>query len=228
MINVVAIFFFSIQCIMIVWSFISSIMFINKNSNTNLRFFVLYTSVSVLVMVPMVLMIFSRFKLIHYDINFSFADSINNYSLLFNYIFLSVFIIYSMPGYKLAKLIWGLFFVFFVLILNSLFSNISSIPSYTAFAINHFALIIFSIIFLVKLFFNLPETNVIDFPIFWIVIGVLSCSVINFPLFSLLDLLSKLKENNVNTWWLTNLRPLGYSIMYFMFSIAFKISKNEK
>jgi hypothetical protein len=132
-----------------------------------------------------------------------------------------------MPGYKSAKLIWGLFFVFFALILNSLFSNVPSIPSYNAFAINHFALIIFSIIFLVKLFFNLPETNVIDFPIFWIVIGVLSCSVINFPLFYLLDLLSKLKENNVNTWWLTNIRPLGYSIMYFMFSIAFKISKNE-
>jgi hypothetical protein len=133
-----------------------------------------------------------------------------------------------MPGYKLNRSIWILFFVFFALIINSLFSNISGIPSYNAFAINHFALIVFSIIFLIKLFFNLPETNVIDYPFFWIVIGVFSCSVINFPLFYLLDLLIKFNENTINTRWLTNLRPLGYSIMYFMFSMAFKIPKNEK
>ena len=88
-------------------------MFINKKSNRNLRFFLIYTSVSLTVMVPMVLMVLSRFKIINYNINFSFADSINNYSLLFNYLFLSVFLIFSMPGYKLNKLIWVLFFVFF-------------------------------------------------------------------------------------------------------------------
>lgn len=189
-----------------------------------MRFFVLYTSVSVIVMVPMILMIFSRFKLIHYNSNFSFADSINNFSLVFNYLFLSIFIISSMPGNKSKRLIWGLFFVFFTFIINSLFSNISSIPSYNAFAINHFALIIFSTIFLIKLFFNLPQTNVVQYPLFWLVIGILSCSVINFPLFYLLDVLTKSNENNDSTWWLTNIRPLGYSVMYFMFSVAFKIS----
>jgi hypothetical protein len=224
MINVVSITFFSIQCIMIIMSFLSSIIFINKKSIRSLRFFVIYTSVSMIVMVPMILMIFSRFRLIHYDINFSFADSINNYSLIFNYLFLSVFIISSMPGYKSNRLLWILFFVFLAFVINSLFSNIPSIPSYNAFAINHFALIVFSMIFLIKLFFNLPETNVVEYPLFWVVVGVLSCSVINFPLFYLLDVLTKLNENSDNTWWLTNLRPLGYSIMYFMFSIAFKIS----
>lgn len=219
-----ALILFMIQCLMIILSFLFSLKLLKKNVLNYMKPFFLYTLLSVIVMIPMFILMLKNFKIVDTAFSFSIANTINNYSLIFNFLFLSIILIRLSPSKKSKSYLWVILLLFSSLMLYQIFVNSIEEPVYSAFAVNHFGLIFFSLIFLIKLFLFLPETNIAIFPMFWVVLGILFCSVINFPLFYLLNYLTNTNHNSSETFWVTNLRPIGYSIFYFMLTIAFNLS----
>ncbi len=216
--------FFNFQCIMMLVSFLVSLRLLKKSSLFHLKYFPLYTTVGIVVMIPMLLFIYTNLKIINLEFTFSFADLINNYSLIFNFSFLGVFLIINMPDKKSYFILWILFFLFLIGIISSILFSAKNNPNNIAFAVNHFGLIIFSIIFFKKLFYNLPEKNIFNYSTFWIVTGIVFCSVVSFPLFYFVDFLIKSSMYNEDNRLFFNIRPFSYGVMHIFFSKAFKCS----
>ncbi len=184
-----------------------------------MKLFILYSIVANIVMVPL---FFGTNKIFH----IGFANGLNNLSIVFNYTFLVFFILFSMPDRKgITLMIIGYAIstcmIFFLLINKNL-----KIPIQSAFALNHFGLICYGTVYLIKIFFKIPEKLITEIPSFWVVMGVLICSTLSFPFVSILDFL---RQNGIvyNNLLILNLPNIGYSIMYLFFIKAFKCSTRK-
>ncbi len=218
-------FFFNAQCLTILLAFIFSIPLLIRCYPKHMKAFFIYTSVSLIIMIPL-------FLTLNHIVIFPHANLMNRYSLVFNFGFLGGYLLLMMPDKK-GIIILEIFILFILIaLIYQVFNSDIFIDKY-AFATNHFGLIILSIIYLYKLFNNPPTKNLINYPTFWIVAGVLLCSIICFPIFSLWSYLVSPRNFNirndiVNDFILCNLPPFGYIIMFSFFIKSFICSIQEK
>ena len=182
-----------------------------------MRFFVLYTFIAVSVMIPMFLHA-NKIMVI------KFADQLNNISIVFNYNFLFFFIFFTLPDRKGYKLIFLIYFLFLLLMLLTLFSKNIYSPIQRAFAINYFGLAVFSIIYLYKLFQNVPNKVITNIPTFWVVMGILISASFGFPLIFIIDYIRKIGIDFSNNLILVNLPNIGYALFYLFLIKSFKCS----
>jgi len=220
MATLISLIVFNLQCLVILITFFYSLFIYKRISPNYMKYFVIYTTIAFIVMVP----IFIKNNLI---LDLVFADWLNNFSLIFNFSFLVFFILLSMPDVKGRYLYLIIFGVFLLLIISSIFMNNAYLPVNSAFSINHLGLIFFSISYLFKLFSNTPDKDLKKMPVFWIVIGVLFCSLVNFPIVTLIDYFLIRHINYTNNIILRNIPPFAYLVMYSMFlkSLSCSIQK---
>jgi hypothetical protein len=153
-----------------------------------------------------------------------FADQLNNLSIIFNYNFLFFFILSSLPDRKGNKLIFFLYLLFLCLIFLALSSKNIHLPIQPAFALNYFALAIFSIIYLYKLFQNVPHKVITNIPTFWVAMGILISASFGFPLIFIIDYIRKIGVDFSNNLILVNLPNIGYSLFYLFLIKSIKCS----
>lgn len=213
----ISLWIFNIQCIIILTAFVYSIRLLKKCEPNIMRFFVLYTFIAVSVMIPMFLHA-NKIMVI------KFADQLNNISIVFNYNFLFFFIFFTLPDRKGYKLIFLIYFLFLLLMLLTLFSKNIYSPIQRAFAINYFGLAVFSIIYLYKLFQNVPNKVITNIPTFWVVMGILISASFGFPLIFIIDYIRKIGIDFSNNLILVNLPNIGYALFYLFLIKSFKCS----
>ena len=221
MTRVMAFFFFDLQCLLVLLSFLFSIPLIKYSNQKIMKSFIIYTTIGLIVMIPLFLMSHSFYRI-------SFADKLNNYSLVFGYSFLSVFLIKIMPDKKGQFLLWIIFFILLFVIIVDIFSNNSYSPIHSAFAFNHFGLIILSLVYLYKTFNNISDINILHLPGFWIVMGVFFCSTVSFPIYSLLDYFLKDSFLFKHSFLLSYVPTFSYSVMYLLFIKGFICAMQQK
>ena len=217
--NIISLFFFDFQCVTIIASFLVSIKFLKFNKNESMNYFILFTAINVIVMVPLFLMT-------HGVTFFHFADLLNNFSILFGFSFLSHMIISSMHDKKFEKSLYLILVAFALTIFLILILKNNKIPIHNAFAVNYWGLIFFCIIYIFKLVINIPEKKLTRIPMFWVVLGVLFCSCTAIPIILIFDDLNKdeLRKNIV----LCVAPTFGYSVMHlFLIKAFYTHSKNE-
>lgn len=219
--RIISFFFFDLQCLLVLLAFIFSVPLIKYSNQKIMKLFIIYTAIGVIVMIPLFLMSHSFYPL-------SFANELNNYSLIFSYAFLSIFLIKIMPDKKGLLLLWTIFLILLSTIVINILSNNIYNPNHSAFAINHFGLIIFSLVYLFKTFNNISNKNILDFPEFWIVMGVFFCSTVSFPIYSLLDFFLKDSFLFKHSFLLSYAPTFSYSIMYLLFIKAFICAMQRK
>jgi len=153
--------------------------------------------------------------------------SINNYCMIFSYVFLSLFLIYSMPDRIGKKYFLLLVFFFLTFILESNFSNNPTIHNSTAFSINYFVLLFLCVTYFYKIFNNPSDLNLMREPVFWIVIGVLSNCMICLPMNIFLVFFKNIPKTMILKNILNSIFPFGYTLMYLCFVKSFLCSKNQ-
>lgn len=143
-----------------------------------MKYFSIYHLVAFFVAVPFFLKFNGYSELLY-------LYEINNYTLLFNFSFLSLFIIFNMPNNKGRYFLITQFVILFSFLLYNIFIREvdKSVQNSQAFAINSFGLLILSIIYFYKLFKGSSEIKITSDPIFWVVIGVFSFSIMSSPVF---------------------------------------------
>ena len=116
MATLISLIVFNLQCLVILITFFYSLFIYKRISPNYMKYFVIYTTIAFIVMVP----IFIKNNLI---LDLVFADWLNNFSLIFNFSFLVFFILLSMPDVKGRYLYLIIFGVFLLLIISSIFTN---------------------------------------------------------------------------------------------------------
>ncbi len=217
MVKSISYFLFDLQCLTILISFFFSLRMLIGSTPRIIRLFILYNTVAVLVMIPFFLMT-------HSYTFFYFGNSLNNYSLVFGYTFLSYMLIMLMPDKKSHVILKMNYFLSITLILILLYLMDSNKINYLAFATSHISLLLSSIIYLHKLYNNIPDKNLKSYPPFWIVIGILFCSVISFPLYLFVDYLRFYNIQFQDFIVLSNLPVFSYIVMHVFFIKAFLCS----
>lgn len=142
-----------------------------------------------------------------------------NASILFHYIFLSLFIIkliINKANHRLLKLI---FIVVLSILFSSLSSDILTRVNITAYIIANFGLIIFCLLYYYQLFNGLPNINLITEPSFWIITGVFFTMSVHIPILASMSVL-KNKISASNYILLAGVTTFCYSIMYLFFCKA--------
>ena len=185
-----------------------------------MKYFSIYHFVAFIMAIPFFLMFNGFFKI-------PYLYELNNYSLLFGFLFLSLFMIFKMPNKKGSQLLVALFIILFSLLVFNIFKKEldKSIQNYQAFAINCFGLLLFSIIYFFKLFKVIPEVRITSDPIFWVVIGVFSCSIISSPIFIVTGFFYKIDPEN-RFLILVGLMPsLGFTTLHFFLIKAILCTK---
>jgi hypothetical protein len=210
---------FNIQCLLITISFLFSLKLLKIKREIKIKKFVIYNSVAIIVMLPMFL--FTNFS--YFSMNIVYG--LNNFSLIFGFSFLSLYLISIMPKpIKILKYLYLLFTFFLIVIIYLLIKRSKSHTIQSAFAINHLGLVIFSLIYFIKLFNDIPDKDLLKDSNFWIVIGIFFCSIVSYPLISLADYLSINKINLNSNVLLLNVPIFCYSIMHLMFIKSFLCS----
>jgi hypothetical protein len=213
--NLFSLLIFNLECLIILISFLYSIRLPFCKKDVYMKYFALYCLVALIVMIPLFLQDNKLYKM-------NWADVFNNYSLIFNFGFLGIFILKVLPSNKIYLF---LFLVFISLIIYQIVENNGVQNNYKAFYINHIGLITLSFIYLSSIMKDIPERTLIRTPEFWLVLGVLFCSLVNLPVIYLLDQLNNNKMHLVvNNFIIRNLSNFGYIVMYSLFIISFKIS----
>lgn len=217
--NLFSLLIFNLECLVIVISFLFSFRLLFCKNDRYMKSFFLYCLIATIVMIPLFLQDNKLSKL-------NWADAFNSYSLIFNFGFLGFFMIKMLRNNK--GLYYILLFIIVAIIIVLLYTNKGLVNNYKAFYINHFGLITFAFIYLVSIMKNTPLRPLSKTPEFWIVLGVLFCSLVNLPVIYLLDLLHTHHLNLfVNNFLIRNLSNFGYIVMYSLFITAFKISINN-
>lgn len=210
----------NLQCLTIFISFFFSMNLYRLSWKNGMKYFSIYHFVAFIMAIPFFLMFNGFFKI-------PYLYELNNYSLLFGFLFLSLFMIFNMPNKKGRQLLIALFIILFSLLVFNIFKKEldKSIQNYQAFAINCFGLLLFSIIYFFKLFKVIPEVRITSDPIFWVVIGVFSCSIISSPIFIVTGFFYKIDPEN-RFLILVGLMPsLGFTTLHFFLIKAILCTK---
>jgi len=213
----IILFVFHFQCLVILISFFSSFLLLNEIRVKKMRWFILHNTIAVIVMIPM-------FLFANQYYNFPFATQLNNLSLIFEFSFLSIFILYHID----IKRLWGvlLFFVFLSATILSLVIYRQSNLNYTAFSVNHFGLFIFCTIFLIRFFKNGSKSKIIECPEFFVVIGVFILSVMSLPTLIIADFVGN-DYIKISTF-LCTLPNISFAIFHIFLIISFLCSYRIK
>ena len=215
------IFYYS-QCFCMLLSFLFSLKLIcNKNIPYYMKGFFWYPTIGLIVMLPSLInAITLKFS--------NLASAINNFSLVFHYIFLSVFIIRVMPKKKELVFLYSLFSLFLILIVFFLITNPITKQINQAFSICNFGLTIFCIIYYYKIFNNIPIISLWKEASFWIITGIFFCMAMNIPVTATIDYLHK-RISLLNMMLLNSIITVSYGIMHLFFIkayiCAFRIQK---
>ena len=188
-------------------------------NRSNLKLFMIYNFVAFCVMVPMFL--YTNFNYF----NMKIVYGINNFSLIFGFSFLGLYIIsittYSIKNRNAMIVIFSIFLMMIIFLVST---KNKSFPIQSAFATNHLGLAIFSLFYLIKLFREIPDKDLMKDSNFWIVIGVFFCSIVSYPLISLADYLSIHKISLSTNILLLNVPIFCYSVMHLLFIKSFLCS----
>lgn len=197
---------FYFESIATFFSFLFSLRLINnKNIPSYMRGFYLYPTVGFLgiIFLISILLFFPNYS--------KYAAVESNYSLIFHYCFLSYFIIKVLPNKKYNWYLFIIFFIFLSVILYLLFTrNVYRQISF-AFAVSNLGLIIFCIIYYVRLFNNIPTIDLKREPSFWIITGIFFCMSAQIPSTGFYDFIQK--DINIST------ARILYSISLFCYAI---------
>jgi hypothetical protein len=210
----------NLQCLIIFLSFFFSFNLYRLSWKNGIKYFSIYHFVAFVIAIPFFLMFNGLSKILH-------LHEINNYSLLFGFLFLSLFMIFNMPNKKGRGLLIALFmFLFSLLIFNILIKEADkSIQNYQAFAINCFGLLVFSIIYFFKLFKVIPEIRITSDPNFWVIIGVFSCSIMSSPIFIVTGFFYKIDPENRILILIGLLPSLGFTTLHLFLIKAILCTK---
>ena len=145
--------------------------------------------------------------------NYSFPSNdimsqIRNYSVLFHFTFLSVFIYSILPRKNNFKLLLLLFFSIVFITVFCLVTGESTKANSVAFSIGNLGLVICCIIYFFGIFNNSPNQNLLKEPSFWIVSGIFLCMSAAIPVLSLYEYLRN--ENYVSQENKRNLTTIIY------------------
>ena len=220
---IIALSIFNIQVVIISISFFYSIKIRNyKNDPYLLKYIFYYNLVLMFIMTPMFL--FTNLNLISpiilgMDIGklLSKAIQLNNYSIIFGYLFLGNYMLKIM-SYNSRNIGLRIFYLLiFIAIVYCLFFTNSQGVNYIAFSFNHFGLMILSVFFINNLLRYSEDENIFKNPLFWIGLGVLFCSAVNLPFSLLADTFIKNLDLKFLLYFLCYIPPICYSVMYLCF-----------
>ena len=185
-----------------------------------MKYFCIYHFVAFAMAIPFFLMFNGCLRI-------SNLYELNNYSLLFGFLFLSIFMIFNMPDKKWRQLLIALLIILFSILVFNIFIKESdkSIQNRQAFAINCIGLLIFSIIYFFKLFKVIPEVKITSDPIFWVIIGVFSYSIISSPVFIVTGFFYKIDPDNKVLILVGLLPSLGFTTLHFFLIKAILCTK---
>jgi hypothetical protein len=205
---------FDIQCLVIFCLFIVTIHKIKALFRSNLKYFIIYNFIAFFVMI-------SLFLHLHQYRSNSLSNNINDFSLIFGFSFLSLFIIKNKNSKSFNVVMYFIFIFCLFWIIYNLFFN-KKIKGFELssliFSINHFGLLLLSTIyFLIKYFSNSEDFYEKD-SVYYIILGINICSVINFPYILFVnDFISFDKSITGSSIIINSLGCIGFLIMYSFF-----------
>ncbi len=210
----------NLQCLIIFLSFFFSINLYRLSWRNSMKYFSIYHFVAFIMAIPFFLMFNGFLKI-------SYLFEINNYSLLFGFLFLALFMIFNMPNKKSRQFLIALFIILFTLLIFNIFKKDldKSLQNSQAFAINCFGLLLYSIIYFFKLFKVIPEKRITTDPTFWVVIGVFSSSIISSPIFIVTGFFYKIDPVNRVLILIGLLPSLGFITLHFFLIKAILCTK---
>jgi hypothetical protein len=170
-------YYFQIGCFFL--SFILSICTIgNKKVPPYMRWFFIYSFVAFIGLTTI------NILTINSDFNRNLVLTITLFSVVFHYIFLSVFF-YKVILTKRSRLIFlSIFFFSIPFILLVLYNNFSQFGSMESFSVINFFLLIFCILYYNQLFSSLPQHIIFQMPSFWVASGVFFSMGMLIPVYS--------------------------------------------
>lgn len=205
---------FNFQSICMLLSFILSLRLIKRNYVPKyMEGFYWYPLVGMIVLIPVFIdtNITKRFYYV--------KNIVINTSIIFHYIFLSLFIIKLIVNKSNYKVLIIIFTVLLLLLVTSLFDNFFERVSIISYIIANFGLIVFCLLYYYRLFNDLPNINLIKEPSFWIITGVFFTMSVHIPILASMSVL-KNKISSSNYYILAGVITFCYSIMYLFFCKA--------
>lgn len=206
---------FLFQYVCMIASFLISLRFINKVVFPDyMQNFYWYTLVGFFVVIPSLLGNYT-------DSNFSgIGHFVNNISVLFHFLFLSFFCINLLRDKK-KGIFYFLQFVGMLILIFLLFRYNMFKRNRLLSAVANFGLVIFCILYFVKLFNNSPDINIKNEPSFWIVTGVLFCMSISIPVMIFQNHFYSILVTKGWVDFFRGIAMLCYGIMHLFFIKAF-------
>lgn len=202
-------FVFYTQCIIILFSFISSIVLsINKKRLVD-KILCSYVFIG---FVEMCLLILDLNQLIQIKT----ANLINNISTIIGFNLLSIYLIRSEALLRSKSFFFGFNIVVTLLIIYFLIAYPEALTEMNlkVFSIYHFALLFYSIFFLVSVVTNDKVDNKSNETKFWVSIGIFICSVLSIPVSIYHGFYSELTSKDINNFYLSAFTPLGFIFLY--------------
>ena len=195
----------------------------NKNVISYMKYFYWYSIIGGTIVI---LRIFSK------SINFPskiVMGIISNYSILFHFLFLSIFISTVIQNKKILKIAYILPFIFTSTTIFALTKFTNEKQNSTAFAIANLGLICCCILYYYYLFKDVPKLNLLKEPAFWIVSGIFFCMSATIPILSLHEHLhnEKFMDSN-NRRLLSSVNHFVYGTMHLFFIKGYQCSITRK
>lgn len=215
-------FLYFLQFLAITFSFVISLRLVNNKSIPKyMSGFYWYNFLAFLIISFGVLCVFHLRSLI------SYALVINNFSSIFHVCFLSIFMQKVTPNLTVNQNKWlNVFRVLMVLvILYFLLTKNSFKEINLSFSIVNTVLLVYSIVYFIKIFEGIPNLDLLKTPAFWIITGVFFSSSLLIPVCTAFDLLPLSYFSN--TLYLLNIALTLPFILFHCFLIkAFLCSCN--
>jgi hypothetical protein len=209
---------FNFQCFVILNSFLLNLkVFFKKDRELYIKYFLLFNLVALGIMIPYFLMVNFFAKIV-------FPFYLNNFSVIFGFSFLSLFIINQTIDFSRKILLFLLYFIFLSCIVYFLFFLQKNLVNFYAFTINYFGLICFCLIYYYMIYNTEKVLDVTKMASFWIVTGVFFCSSLCFPTYVFSSIYVTYYQSIFMTKYvmLVNFIPsISYTIMHLFFIKAY-------
>ena len=166
---------FNIQCFVLLISFLMSFwIYFKKDRERYMKYFLLYNSVAMIVMIP-------YFLMINFYLKFTLPFSLNNFSLIFGFSFLSFFIMNHIVDFNRRFFLFFFYFLFLFFLIFFLIGDNKRPVNYNAFTVHYLGLLIFCLIYYFMLYRTEKLIDITKMSSFWVISGVLFCSCLCLP-----------------------------------------------
>ncbi len=152
-----------------------------------------------------------------------------NYSILFHFIFLSLFILFAIPGKKSMKVSYTVFISVILLTLYYLLISGNMRQNSISYAIANLGLVFYCLMYYLNLFEQTPRCILLQEPSFWVITGIFFCMSTSIPINALHDYLRA--ENLVKLEQkkdLFSIAYFSYGSLHLFFIKAYLCSTNIK